>query len=305
MPFLRACDTSVCMPQRTDQPWTVLGLLKWTTQYLEGSGVESPRLGAEVLLAHCLRSQRIDLYTRFEYRPTGDELRSYRRLVERASKHEPVAYLIGQKEFYSLTFKVTPDVLIPRPETELLVAEAIEHLRTRTGSSSMWDVCTGSGCVAIAVGSQVENVTILATDVSPQVLSVARENARTHRLTERITFRQADLLTSPPESDQITAFDVITANPPYVAQGDEVGPEVAYEPQEALMGGEDGLEFIRPIIAAAPRFLKPGAVLVLEFGHGQADTIRELIVASGAFAEPRILRDHQQIERVAVATTHP
>jgi len=287
------------MAEPAEKDWTVLNLLKWTAGYLEQSGVESPRLAGEVLLAHVLHLQRIDLYTRFEYRPSGEELKCYRSLVKRASQREPVAYLVGEKEFYSLNFKVTPDVLIPRGETELLVTEAIEHLRTRSGPSAMWDVCTGSGCVAIAVASQIPTVTVMASDVSGEALSVARENARTHGLSERITFHEADLLSLPPEMKE-TTFDVITANPPYVAAGDEVSPEVAYEPQEALMGGPDGLDFIRPIIAGAPELLNPGAVLILEFGRGQADIIRELITATGKFAEPRILRDHQRIERVAV-----
>jgi len=254
-----------------------------------------------VLLAHVLGCRRIELYTRYDYEPTADQLAAYRELIQRAFKDEPVAYLVGRKEFYSLSFKVTTDVLVPRPETEILVAEAVAHLRSLDRAGIMWDVCTGSGCVAIATASQVDDATVLATDVSPQAVAVAAENAAAHGLDGRIRVRQADLLARPGDSADLgDKFDVITANPPYVADGDPVSETVKYEPQLALRGGADGLDVIRKLVIQAPQHLAAGGVLAMEFGAGQADGVRDLLVAEG-FGEPRIIRDHQGIERAAVA----
>ena len=282
-------------------PWTVLRLLNWTREYFESRQLDSPRLSAEVLLAHCLGFGRIELYTHHDHRPSDEQLTAYRALVRRAAQHEPVAYLIGEKEFYSLRFKVTPDVLIPRPETELLVAEAVDHLGALNRAGTVWDVCTGSGCVGIAVASQVEAAVVLATDISPEAVAVATENAEAHHLTPRVRCCVADMLNLPPQAGDLGPFDVITANPPYVAEGDEVAESVRHEPHSALYAGPDGLACIRSIIRDAPERLTAGGILVMEFGCGQATDVRELIVARRAFDEPRILRDHQGIERTTVA----
>ena len=156
--------------------WTVLKLLNWTTEHFTRNQLDSSRLCAEILLAHVLRCQRIELYTRFDYSPTPEELASYRDLVKRAAGHEPVAYLVGQKEFYSLKFKVNSDVLVPRPETEILVAEAAGHLKTLGRPGLAWDICTGSGCVAVTLASQVKDAHVLATDISPQAVAVTAES---------------------------------------------------------------------------------------------------------------------------------
>ena len=290
-------DTS---PQQADQ-WTVLRLLNWTKDFFERSGVDSPWLAAEVLLAHCIGSQRIELYARFDYQPDPAQLKAYRQWVKRAGAREPVAYLVGHKEFYSLKFTVTPDVLIPRPETEMLVSEAISHLKQLGAASEVWDVCTGSGCVGIAIASQVKNASVLATDISGEAIAVAKQNAEAHSLAERVHCCVADLLTLPADAPMSGPFDVITANPPYVAEDDEVAPEVKHEPQLALIAAEGGLACIRKIVAAAASFIKPGGLLAMEFGCGQASDVRDLIVATGEFEEPRILRDHQEIERAAIA----
>lgn len=288
-------------PEQSAAAWTVLRLLNWTREYFEAHHVDDPRLSAEVLLGHCLGCRRIDLYTRHDRRPSSEQLTAYRQLVRRAVEHEPVAYLVGEKEFYSLRFKVTPDVLIPRPETELLVGEAVEHLRTLDGAGTVWDACTGSGCIAVAVAVQVDSAAVLATDISPEAVAVAAENAEAHRVGARVRCCMADLLDSPDAAADLAPFDVITANPPYVAEGDEVGETVKHEPRSALYAGDDGLVCIRRIIRDAPDRLVPGGILAMEFGYGQATEVRELIFARRAFDEPRILRDHQGIERAAVA----
>lgn len=289
------------MAEPPPQTWTVLKLLTWTKEYFEKNAVESPRLCAEMLLAHVLGCKRIELYTRFDYQPTAEQLTVYRELVKRAAQQEPVAYLVGDKEFYSLKFKVTPDVLIPRPETELLVSEAVSHLRSAGETPTAWDLCTGSGCVALAVAASAPKARLLATDISPQALAVAAHNADHLKLADRLRIRQADLLTLPDDCADWSPFDVITANPPYIGQGEPVGPTVRHEPALALMGGPDGLDCIRRIVADAPAQLKPGGILAMEFGYRQADTVRNLIVTQGCFEEPRILRDQQGIERAAIA----
>jgi len=290
----------------TDAPWTVLKLLEWTRGHFERAEVDSPRLSAEVLLAAALDCRRLELYTRFEYLPNPDELQRYRDWVHQAAEGQPVAYLVGSKEFYSLTFTVTPDVLIPRPETEILVASAIEYLRALPPKPDktpplVWDVCTGSGCVAVAIAKNVPTARVLATDVCPQAVAVAEQNSADHGLADRVTVGQADLLTIPAEWTGPREFDVVTANPPYVADGDEVERTVKHEPAGALKAGADGLDVIRPLIAAAPAVLKPGGLFCMEFGYRHADAVRDLLLATAAFEEPKILKDHQDIERAVAA----
>ena len=281
-------------------PWTVLRLLNWTREYFEKVNMEDARLSAEMLLAHVLGCKRIELYTRFNYEPTKEQLETYRALVARAYKFEPVAYMVGTKEFYSLPFKVTHDVLIPRPETENLATEAISFLGKLGRPSLAWDAFTGSGCVGIAVASRVKAATVLATDISPEAVAVAVENAAANKVDSRVRCRVADMLTLPPDCGDLKDFDVITANPPYVATNQGITETVKHEPSVALWGGKDGTQFIRPLIEQAPNFLRPGGMLAMEFGYGMADAVRDLIVANGQFTEPRILLDHQGIERSAV-----
>ncbi|MCD6365273.1 MAG: peptide chain release factor N(5)-glutamine methyltransferase [Planctomycetes bacterium] len=288
------------MAEQPSQPWTVLRLLNWTKEHFERIALEDARLSAEVLLSHVLACTRIELYARFDQQPDEQALAEFRRLVKRAGNHEPIAYLVGYKEFYSLRFRVGPDVLIPRSETEILVGEAVTHLSALSRPARMWDVCTGSGCVAVAVAVNADSATILATDISQPALATAAQNAADHDVAGRVTFERCDLLDRT-VGGQAAPFDVITANPPYVALADEVGPSVKYEPREALYAGHNGMARIRPIIQAAPRFLRPGGVLIMEFGFGQADAVHDQILATGSFDPPRIIRDLQGIERAVAA----
>ena len=279
----------------------MLRLLNWTQEDLARAGVDSPRLSAEMLLAHVMGCRRIDLYTRFDGRPNAEQLSAFRLLVQRARNHEPIAYLVGRKEFYSLSFKVTPDVLIPRPETEALVGEALSHLRALGRPGAVWDAFTGSGCVAVAVAVQAREASVLATDISAPAAALAGENAAAHGVAARVRCRVADLLDLPEDCRDLAPFDVLTANPPYVADADPIAESVRHEPPGALRGGADGLDFIRRLAGQAGAVLRAGGRLALEFGCGQADAVRDLLVRGGAFEEPRILRDHQGIERVATA----
>jgi release factor glutamine methyltransferase len=284
----------------SNEPWTVLRLLNWTRDYFAKADIDSPRLCAEMLLAECLGCQRIELYARGHDEPSEDVRTRFREMVRRAAEGEPVAYIVGRKEFFSLPFKVTPDVLIPRPETEILVDQAVNELRLRKGGT-LWDVCTGSGCVPVAVAANMTAARVLATDISPRAVAVAQENAETNGVADRVTCAVADLLSLPEGWDGGEQFDVITANPPYVADADEIGHGVDREPVIALRSGPTGLEIIRKLVPQAPDRLKDEGLLCIEFGMGQADDVRDIIMATHAFYEPDIINDTQDLERTAVA----
>jgi release factor glutamine methyltransferase len=284
-----------------DKIWTVLELLNWTTPYFQNAQLDSPRLSAELLLAHVLRCQRIELYTRFDQQPTPDELSAFRDLVKRAASHEPIAYLTGTKEFYSLTFAVTPSVLIPRPETELLVDRALEHLRSLDQPGQVWDACTGSGCVASAIAHNAPNATVLATDICPDAVDVARGNADSLGLADRVTCTQADLLTLPEDWPGDETFDIITANPPYVGSDDWVATSVKHEPDLALYAGANGLDLIARLLKQVPEYLAPDGCFLMEFGQGQTPRIAHLVEQIDALAPPTFQKDHQGIDRILIA----
>ncbi|MGC9455042.1 MAG: peptide chain release factor N(5)-glutamine methyltransferase [Phycisphaerae bacterium] len=288
------------MGEATEKSWTILELINWTKGYLARAGVEDARLSAEVLLAHVLGCPRIELYARFDHQPDPQKLAEYRELIRRASELEPVAYLVGHREFYSLSMKVTPDVLIPRPESEILVSEALNYLLACDQPPRMLDACTGCGCVAVATAVHVPQATVLATDISAPAVEVAAGNARLHNVADRVRCRTAELLEIPEDCRDMLPLDVITANPPYVAKDEEVAETVRYEPPVALYAGRSGLEFIRRIVADAPALLRIGGALMLEFGFSQADDVRDIIADSEHFDEPTILRDRQDLERTAV-----
>ncbi len=280
--------------------WTVLSLINWTSEYLAKAQVDNSRLAAEILLAHILGCERIELYTRFDTEPPEDQRTQFRQLVLRAAGHEPIAYLVGKKEFYSLELKVTPDVLIPRPETEIIVDQTLKCLAALGRPGFVWDVGTGSGCVAIAVAANNPDVMVLATDISAEAVAVAAENAEAHNLADRVICRQADLLDLPVDWPGAGQFDVITGNLPYVGTEEDVAVEVEHEPAVALYGGKGGLKFLDRITNDAPLLMTVGSTLILEFGMLQADDVRDLIVEAG-FEEPELIRDIQDLERTAVA----
>jgi len=283
------------------QTWTVLKLLEWTRGYFDKAGVPSGRLAGEMLLAHVLGCKRIELYTRFDYTPTQAELAAYRELVRQAADHEPVAYLIGDKEFYSLSFRVTPDTLVPRPETEMLVDLALGFLTPLGAAATMWDVGTGCGCIAIATAAHAPHLTVLATDVSEAAVAVAADNADRHGLADRVRCRAASLLDRPADCADLGEMDLIAANLPYVRDDEDVAECVLREPAVALRGGPDGLALLGPMVAAAPTQLRVGGMLLIEFGTDQADDVCELIDATGSFDEPDVLADRQNLERIASA----
>lgn len=281
-------------------PWTVARLLGWTRDFFERRRLESPRLCAEILLAHAMGCERIQLHARWESAPEPGALDRFRELVKRAADGAPIAYLTGTKEFFSLTFEVTPDVLIPRPETEILVERAVHLMRAGdSGLQSVLDLGTGSGCIAVALARHLPGRAVYASDVSAAALVVAKRNAARHTLSERIEFREGDLFV--PWSGQ--RFDVIVSNPPYVATtvAESLPRNVrAFEPPGALFGGVDGLEVIRRIVAEAPGRLSAGGWLLLEIAYDQAAAVRALLAAP-IWTDVVLHRDGGGHERVAQA----
>ena len=293
----------------SEPSWTVRRVLGWTTQHFEKLGLDSPRLTAELLLAHVLHTSRVRLYTDLDRPLEAGELAAYRGLIARRAAGEPTSYLTGTREFYGRTFAVDPRVLVPRPETELLV-EAVLQAVPRDAEIRVLDLCTGSGCVGITLALERPRARVLATDTSPGAVEVARANAAALGPADRFEARLGDLL-APVEGEP--PFDVVVANPPYVPTGElpTLSPEVRREPPLALDGGADGLDVVRRIAEEAPRRLVPGGLLALEIGDGQGPAVHSLLEAAG-YGSVRIERDLARHDRLALgthprgpATTHP
>ncbi len=279
--------------------WTPLKVLEWTTGRFADAGNPSPRLDAQVLLAHVLDCDRVSLYTNFDKPLKEEELRQYRELIRRRLAGEPTAYLIGEKEFWSLAFTVDERVLIPRPDTELLVEVALELARARGASPRIAEIATGSGAVAIALAKELPDATVVATDLSAGALAVATANVERHGVGDRVELREGDLL-APLAGER---FDVLVANLPYVPTGDlpTLSAEVRCEPRGALDGGPDGLDLLRRLCAGAAAHLAPGGAIALEHGFDQGPGVRALL-ASLAGATTRT--DLAGQPRVTLATAH-
>jgi release factor glutamine methyltransferase len=318
-------------PMSQADPWTVGRLLTWTTEFLAKHGSESPRLDAEVLLAHARGCERIALYTAFGEEVSEEVRGRFRELVKKRSAGMPVAYLVGKKEFFSLSLKVTPDVLIPRPETEFVVMAALDVLRTGPKSkvqgpkseqesgvrdqesgvreeipnpksqipnASLADVGTGSGCIAIAIAKHAPQARLIATDTSAAALAVARENAQGHQVADRIEFREGDLLSMLPAERQ---FDIIVSNPPYIGTSEQgtLAPQVRqHEPHAALFGGDRGTETIARLIPQAAERMKPGGWLILEVSPLVAEAVVQLIAQSGSFEPATLTKDLAGLMRI-------
>ena len=280
--------------------WTVRRILDWTIPHLKKHGSESPRLDAEILLAHARGCQRIQLYTHFDDPLTEPQRAAMRDLVKRRSAAEPVAYLVGHREFFGLDFAVTSDVLIPRPDTETLVIEAIEWLKQRS-QPRVLDIGTGSGCIAISLAVNCRQAQVTAIDLSAAALAIAQQNAEKHGVTDRIRFLHGDLFAPLADNEQ---FDLIASNPPYItsAEMETLQPDVRlHEPHSALDGGPDGLDVIRRLIAAAPPHLAAGGSLLIEIDGAQADAVTQLLAANSHYEEIAVLKDLAKQPRVVRA----
>ena len=293
-----------------DAPWTVARLLTWTKDFLEQRRIESPRLCAEILLAHVLKCERLRLFTQYERVPEADLLAAFRNAVKEAATGRPIAYIVGRKDFFSMTFEVSPAVLIPRPETELLVERVIAAARARSAAEppAILDIGCGSGCIAIAIARHLPTATVAACDVSPEALAIARRNAELHAVASRIDFRLGDVY-APWRAENAAAprFDFIVSNPPYIgtSAADRVAASVIrFEPHAALFAGHDGTEILRRIVDGAAEFLKPGGELFLEVGEDQAGQVQAWFDRS-AWPETARIKDHGGLERVVTARLGP
>jgi len=283
-----------------DRPWTVGRLLTWTTDWLGSRGSGSPRLDAEVLLASVRGCPRIALYTAFDELVADDQRGRFRELVRRRGAGEPVAYLVGEREFFSLPFTVSGAVLVPRPETEGLVVRVLDLCRAspQAAGSRIVDVGTGSGAIAVTLARHLPEARITATDLSPEALQVARGNAARHGVAERIEFVEADLL---PESG---AWDIVVSNPPYVREDefDQLPPDVRlYEPRAALVAGPQGVEVIDRLAAAAADRLVAGGWLVVEMGPAVAAAAEQAVVRHPQLELQPTLKDLAGLPRILQA----
>jgi release factor glutamine methyltransferase len=288
--------------------WTIKEILNVTAQFLREKEIESPRLCAEVLLALQLSKTRVELYLSFDQPLRDSEVAQYRALVKRRLNREPLQYITGRQEFWSLEFVVNPSVLVPRPDTEILVEEALRLKKTNQlpeGSGDqtrVLDLGTGCGAIAISLAKEIEGTAFWATDISAEALGVARENAERHAVSGKITFCQGDLfqaLESP-----APAFDMIISNPPYIASDafDTLPEEVrAYEPRIALDGHEKGMYFIERIIGDAENHLKPGGWLLMEMDPDQTDQALALIGETRSLSRQERLMDYHKNYRMMKA----
>ena len=303
--------------------WTIGRILKWTENFFKEKGIESPRLDAEVLLGHVLEKERIYLYVHFDEPLQPQELADYREAIKQRIRRVPVAYIIGQREFMGLTFHVTEDTLVPRPDTEILVQAAIERLKMMSGAEEAHpvhfaDIGTGTGAICLSVLHYLPQATADTVDISEAARKVAEENAEALDVADRVTFYTGDLLTplakaqsggaggkaGAAEETTGAPYDAILSNPPYIPDADIEGlaPEVrCKEPRTALAGGADGLDFYRRLVADSPALLKDDGFLAVEVGIHQAQAVAKMAVESGSFVRTEIIKDYGGIERVVVA----
>jgi release factor glutamine methyltransferase len=277
--------------------WTILGVLNWTEQRFRERSIGTPRLDAQLLLAHVLQHDRVYLYTHFDQPLAPDELAAYRALIQRRLGGEPVAYLVGKKEFHSLELTVDARVLVPRPDTEILVETALSLLPA-DATGRVVDIGTGSGAIALALKKERPNLEVLAVDRSPDAAAVARANAE--RLALAVEVLEGDLLA--PVATR-GPFVLIVSNPPYIPSAEiaTLAPEVRKEPLAALDGGPDGLAIIRRLIKDAPPLLESSGTLALEVGSPQAAAVAQLFATDGRYEPATIAKDLAGLDRVVYA----
>ncbi len=292
-----AVENSVKIPR-------VRELLSRAVSRLAAAGIDSARLDAEVLLGEVLAMTRERLIVASHLSLQAHQVKRFEALLQRRLQREPVAYIIGRQEFWSLDFQVTHDVLIPRPETERLIEIAL-LLAAESPSDEplgVLDIGTGSGAIAVSLAKELPSARIYATDISPSVLAIARSNATLNGVVERITFRCGDLFAA--IADQEAQFDLMVVNPPYIRRAEiaTLKPEVRqWEPHSALDGGADGLDFYRRIAAQAGHFLAPNGAIALEIGAGMGSEVLPILIQAGLYREVKIAHDYAGRERVVLA----
>jgi len=276
---------------------TVLDVLNKSNDYLNKKGIESPRMNAELLLADILKCKRLELYLMYDRPLTEKELTEYREYLKRRSTFEPAQYIIGTVEFYGLEFKVSPAVLIPRPETEILV-EAVINSVNKEDELRIMDIGSGSGNISIAIAVNLPNAFVTGIEISESAIKVAEENLKKYDLNKRVSFLNYDILSV--NRDELSDYDIIVSNPPYVSKADygKVQKEILnYEPDIAVTDFDDGYKFYREIISLSAQILKPNGKIFLEIAQGQSKKISEFMKENN-FKEISIVQDYQKIDRV-------
>jgi release factor glutamine methyltransferase len=285
---------------------TVLELLNLARDHLGKNGVEQPRLDSEILLCEVTGKKRLDLYLDYNQPLTDNEVDLFREYIRQRASRKPVQYIIGETEFFGLKFKVNEDVLIPRPETELMVEKIIDHVDRNSllysGEIVIFDMCTGSGCIAVSLAKKVGGTRVYASDISKKALEVAAENVGNNSVESKITFLHGDLEQAFGD-EAVPRADILVSNPPYVSEADWAGlaPEVAEcEPRGALYGGADGLDILRRIVPAGLDLLKEGGSIFLEIGWKQDSEVEKLLNEAG-YTEVEFFDDLSGIRRIAKA----
>ena len=277
-------------------------MLRWTTEYLQGKGFHNARLNAELLLAGTLGLKRLDLYLQFDRPLRAEEIAEFKARLLRRARREPIQYIEGTAAFRNLQLRVDSRVLIPRPETEILVEEVLRRVRGREGLHAL-DVGTGSGAIALSLATEGPFERVVATDLSPGALEVARANHAAAAPQAPLEFRAGPVY----EPVRGERFDVVVSNPPYIAEGERetLDPEVReWEPATALFGGESGVEVIHALVSGAPEVLRPGGLLALEIGWTQAGAVSDLLRGVEGFGEPEVHRDLAGRDRIVTADFH-
>ena len=295
------------MLQQDTKVWSVRELMKVSIDLLQKKGFEDSRLNVELLLAHALKCQRIQLYTNFDKPLAREEIKEFRRLLERRLNREPLQYIVGAAGFMGLQFRVDPRVLIPRPETETLVEQVmLLSNRFAVGKTvSILEIGTGSGNIAVSLAKYLRQVRITSIDTSSEALEVAKLNAKVHEVTDRIDFRLLDVY-EPVDQILLKRFDILVSNPPYVSNDDyeHLQLEVRkYEPRSATTDGKDGLEFYRRLLEIAPFLLSEGGLVVVEVGFGQAERVKSMMLESG-MKDLDVVQDLQTVPRVVIGSCH-
>lgn len=288
-------------PKNRESQWTILKLLKWTTAYFKSHNIENPRASSEILLAHALNLRRIDLYLRYDQPLVRRELDQFKATIKKRIKKEPVAYIVGRKEFWSMDMALNRNVLIPRPETECLVEAVLDEFpqESISGPRRILELGTGSGAIILALASQRAKDIFFASDRFYQILELAKQNAKRHHLDGRIQFFCGSWLS--PVSADGPPFDIIVSNPPYIKTGqiDKLQPEIhLYEPRLALDGGADGLFCLRQIIETAHLFLSGNGSLFLEIGYDQKDEVQKIADTCGRYKFVAFTKDYGGNDRV-------
>jgi len=293
--------------------YTVSEILDRTTSYLRRRGIAEPRVDAEVLLAHILKIERLEIYLNLDCQLTEKALSAYEKLIERRTCREPVAFIVGHKEFMGLKFFLSRHVLIPRPETEILVETVIEKAKDIKGSRSfryhegnpliIVDLCTGSGNIAISLAKNINSCKVYATDISKMALQLAEKNAKFHNVDDKVEFLSGDLFQPLGKLNLNLSVDFVVSNPPYVKSSElaSLPPEVRKEPVSALAGGDEGLSFYHRIVPEALKYLVNGGYLIMEIGDGQGKAVTKVIGGEKHFFPAQLVKDYAGLDRVVVA----